>query len=43
MLTARYDIHADLRRTALASTTTDTLITLKLDLGYQRQADPHVL
>ena len=30
-----HDIHADLRHTAIASATTDTLNRLKLDLGYQ--------
>ena len=38
-LTARHDIHADLHHTATASETTDILYTLKLDLGYQEQAD----
>ena len=42
MLTARYDIHADLRHTAIACTTTEPLNTLKLDLGYQEQADPRI-
>ena len=35
MLTARHDIHAHLRHTAIASATTDILYALKLDLGYQ--------
>ena len=42
ILTARHDIHADLHHTAIASTTTDNLYTLKLDLGYQEQADSHI-
>ena len=42
MLTARYDIHADLHHTTTASATIDTLCTLKPDLGYQEQADSHI-
>ena len=42
ILTVRYDIHADLHHTAVASAITDDLYTLKLDLGYQEQADSHI-
>ena len=42
LLTARYDLHADLRHTAIASATTNTLNTLKPDLGYQEQADSRI-
>ena len=42
ILTARHDIHADLHHTAVASAITDDLYTLKLDLGYQEQADSHI-
>ena len=42
ILTARYDIHADLHHTAVASAITDDLYTLKLDLGYQEQAYSHI-
>ena len=42
ILTARHDIHADLHHTAIASATTDDLVTLQLDLGYQEQADSHI-
>ena len=42
ILTACHDIHADLHHTAVASAITDDLYTLKLDLGYQEQADSHI-
>ena len=42
ILTARHDIHAVLHHIATASATTDNLYTLKLDLGYQEQADSHI-
>ena len=42
ILTARHDIHADLHHTAVASAITDDLYTLKLDLGYQEQADSQI-
>ena len=42
ILTVRYDIHADLHHTAVASAITDDLYTLKLDLGYQEQAGSRI-